>query len=354
MTRPAHTRGVRSICVVVLLLVARVAAAQPVSFQLQGDVPVGKKPLLQVRAAQDVTDLKLELDRDDGKHFSARHARLAKGQAITLPIGDGAPGKAAYKGTLTVTAGASGPWTEQLTFDTLVRAKLAVAYDAEHLDLDKRVLQFKPSRAIASAELVVIGDDGKEIAKGAATYKAAPADGWHAITWAQPAGTRAMILRLRAVTAEGTASNVELIPWSVQIDHEEVTFATDSAVIAPRETAKLDASLAKIQDVVKRSGRYMAMKLYVAGHTDTVGASAKNRKLSLARARAIAAYFKQHGVTLPIAFAGFGEDVLKVKTGDNVDNATNRRADYVIGPAAGAPPFKGPYLRVRADWKLLR
>jgi len=98
----------------------------------------------------------------------------------------------------------------------------------------------------------------------------------------------------------------------------------------------------------------MKLKLYVAGHTDTVGASAKNRKLSLARAHAIGAYFKQHGVTMPIVVAGYGEDVPKAKTADGVDNATNRRADYVLGPAAGAPPFKGPYLQARADWKLLR
>ena len=63
----------------------------------------------------------------------------------------------------------------------------------------------------------------------------------------------------------------------------------------------------------------MKMRLYVAGHTDTVGPDAKNRKLSLDRARAIAAYFRKKGLTIPIAFAGFGEDVLKVKTADSVD-----------------------------------
>ena len=72
---------------------------------------------------------------------------------------------------------------------------------------------------------------------------------------------------------------------------------------------------------MKRSEKFVKMRLYVAGHTDTVGPSAKNRKLSLDRARAIAQYFKKHGVALPIAYAGFGEDVLKVPTKDNVDEA---------------------------------
>lgn len=233
------------------------------------------------------------------------------------------------------------------------KTPIKVGYDADHLDLDKHVLQFKPSRAVDTAELTVIGDDGTQIGKGAASYDT-KASGWLAITWEQPADTRVMMLKLRVQAKDGTASNLELIPWSVEIAHEDVNFATDSAVIEPGEEKKLDASLEKVNEVVKRSEKFMKMKLYVAGHTDTVGGSAKNRKLSLDRARAIAAYYKKKGLKLPIAFAGFGEDVLKVKTADNTDERANRRADYVLGPAAGAPPFKGAYLKAKADWKLLK
>jgi outer membrane protein OmpA-like peptidoglycan-associated protein len=137
------------------------------------------------------------------------------------------------------------------------------------------------------------------------------------------------------------------------VTHEDVNFATDSAAIEPDETGKLDASLAQIDDIVKRAGRFMKLKLYIAGHTDTVGPPAKNRALSLARAVAIGAYLRKKGLAIPIIVAGFGEDVPKVKTPDNTDERANRRADYVLGPAAGAPPFKGPYLKARADWKSL-
>jgi hypothetical protein len=57
---------------------------------------------------------------------------------------------------------------------------------------------------------------------------------------------------------------------------------------------------------------------------------------------------------VPIAFAGFGEDVPKVKTPDETDERANRRADYVLGPVGGAPPFKGAYLKAKADWKALK
>ena len=343
----------RFLVLATILTVARIAGAEPVAFELHGDVQQGQKPQLQIRAAENVTDVKLELDRSDGKHFSMKQASIAKGKAVVLSIGDGAPGKMSYKGTLSV-KGSSGPWTEEMKFDTVVRAPLKIGYDADHLDLDTRALQFKPSRTgVTSAEITVIGDDGKELAKNTATYDGS-SDDWLMITWTQPAKTQVMMLKLRVATSDGAATNVELIPWSVTIDHEDVNFKTDSSKIEDSETAKLDASLAKIKDVMKASEKYMKMKLYVAGHTDTVGPPAKNRTLSLARAQSIAAYFKKKGLTIPIAFAGFGEDVLKVKTPDNTDEPANRRADYVLGPAAGAPPFKGAYLKAHAQWKQLR
>jgi outer membrane protein OmpA-like peptidoglycan-associated protein len=144
------------------------------------------------------------------------------------------------------------------------------------------------------------------------------------------------------------------VPWSVAVDHEDVNFQTDSAVIDDTEAKKLDASLGKIEEVVKRSGKFMKMKLYVAGHTDTVGPAPKNKKLSLARATAIGAYFRKHGLAIPVVVAGYGESVLKVQTADETDERANRRADYVLGPAAGVPPFRGAYSKVTADWRPLR
>jgi outer membrane protein OmpA-like peptidoglycan-associated protein len=231
-------------------------------------------------------------------------------------------------------------------------APVHVTYDAGHLDLDNHVLQFKPSRAVSEATLVAIGEDGAELGKGAATYHE-PGGQWLAITWTQATAARVMMLRLRVAAGDGAATNVELVPWSVTIDHDDVNFATDSAVIEPGETAKLDTSFAKIDELIQRTAKVMKLRLYIAGHTDTVGPAAKNRELSRARAVAIGAYLRKKGVAVPFVVAGFGEDVPKVKTPDNTDARANRRADYVLGPAAGAPPFKGPYLKAHADWKPL-
>ena len=235
-------------------------------------------------------------------------------------------------------------------------APIHVRYDAAHLDLAKHELQFQVSRPITSADLTVIGDDGSTLDQTGMQISDAGDGGpgrWIALTWNQPPSTTVLELKLRVVAADGAATDVELIPWSVTIAHEDVNFETDSAVIEPGEQAKLDASLAQIEAIVKRSSKFVKMRLYVAGHTDTVGPSGKNRTLSLQRARAIAAYFRAKGLTLPIAYAGFGEDVLAVPTPDNTDERANRRADYVIGPLGAPPPFGGPYLKAHAAWHAL-
>lgn len=230
------------------------------------------------------------------------------------------------------------------------RAPIKLAYDADHLDLDRHVLQFKPSRAVVSATLTAIGEDGSEIGTGTASYDK-PSTDWQTITWTQPADARVMILKVRVEAGDGVATNLQLIPWSVAVEHEDVNFATDSSTIDPSERAKLDASLEKILAIIKRSEKFMKLRLYIAGHTDTVGSDAKNKKLSLDRAHAIGDYFRSKKLAIPIAVAGFGEQVLKVPTPQDTDERANRRADYVLGPADGAPPFKGPYLKAHTDWR---
>lgn len=345
---------VRTLVLVLLLGYAAQAAAQPVGFELVGEVAQGQKPTLKVTAAQAVRDLRVELTRGDGRQFTMQRAALAKGQSVSFAIGDGAAGLARYRGSISAKTAAGEPWSDALEFETLVRAPIKVSYDLAHLDLAKRVLEFKLSRPAGSAELVVIGEDGRELGTGSATYRSEPADTWLPIHWTQPPETRdvrVMMLKLRAVAADGLVANVELIPWSVTIDHEDVNFSLDSAVIEPSEQAKLDASLAQITLHQRRIEKFMKLRLYVAGHTDTVGPNAKNRTLSLARARAIAGYFRKKGLALPIAVAGYGEEVLKAKTADNIDERINRRADYVLGPANAQPPFGGPYAVVQAAWQ---
>src|SRR3954464_14599443 len=107
-----------------VMLLVGTAHANPVSFAIQGDALTWKKPVLRVTAVTRVTDLRVELKRDDGKDFTMRQGALSKGQAVMLPIGDGAAGKAIYQGSISAQIVGGERWTDQLSFETLVRAPI--------------------------------------------------------------------------------------------------------------------------------------------------------------------------------------------------------------------------------------
>jgi outer membrane protein OmpA-like peptidoglycan-associated protein len=313
------------------MLALVVVFAQLVEVQLHNQVAPGQKPSLTVKPAADVARVELQLQRDDGKSFSAQHGAIKAGQSATLPFGDAH--KAKWSGKLIAVFPDGNRQSYDLTFETAVAGDLRVTYARDHLDLDARTLEFQQSRPAGKAELTVIGDDGKPLGDGAAEYHGEAAGTWLRIGWTQKPGN-VFRLELRTTSADGLTTLVKLLPWSVRVAHEEVNFEFGKSDIRPSETPKLDASYQKIidaVDVARKADPSLQVRLFIAGHTDTVGGSADNRKLSLDRARAIAVWFRDRGLPLPIAYAGFGEEALKVKTPDNTDEPRNRRADYIVG-----------------------
>jgi outer membrane protein OmpA-like peptidoglycan-associated protein len=320
--------------VVAMVAWATVAEADPLELQLKNQVPAGQKPSLTLTAQAPVASVKISLTRaEDRKAFAVTHGAMRQGQVVTLPFGDTRAGRYKWNGTLETTFPDGNRSTTQLTFETAAVGELHVTYRRDRLDLEARTLEFQLSRPAGKAELKVFGDDGAEIGQGEATYNKEPPGTWLRIGWTQKPGN-VLKLELRATDTDGVGVLVKLLPWSVRIPHEEVVFATGQSVIAPSEIPKLDAGYARIVDAVDRVRKadpQLPVKLFIAGHTDTVGAPADNRRLSLDRARAIAAWYRGRGLPIPIAYAGFGEDALKVKTPDNTDQAANRRADYIVG-----------------------
>jgi len=147
--------------------------------------------------------------------------------------------------------------------------------------------------------------------------------------------------------AENNAyTGVKIVPWSVTIEHKEVEFDTDKAIIRNSELPSLEDSLKKINralDIVKDK-ELGTITLFIAGHTDTRGSQEHNLELSRRRAQAIATWFTKRGLCIPVAFEGFGENALKKKTADEVDEQENRRVDYIL--AVEPPMTKKESLRL--------
>jgi len=145
-------------------------------------------------------------------------------------------------------------------------------------------------------------------------------------------------IEIRVTADDGGYQSVFLIPWTVRIEHREVEFDTDRAIIRQSEVPSLEDSFDKIKGVLaKVEGKQLGkVTLFIAGHTDTRGSDGHNLNLSRERARAIAAWFMKRGLCTPIAYEGFGETALKKLTADEVDEQENRRVDYIL---AVEPPM---------------
>jgi outer membrane protein OmpA-like peptidoglycan-associated protein len=225
--------------------------------------------------------------------------------------------------------------------------KLAVEVDKSKVDLENGKLEVKLTRPACKVELKVFGDSGKTLAEVAQGFDGAAAGTALVVQWSVAQKETIARIEVWGYDTEGSYVGVALTPWNVKIDHEEVNFENDSDAIRASEVPKLEASLAKVQEIVGSHKDLKGISLYIAGHTDTVGDAGYNLTLSRRRAKAIAAWFRGHGLKIPVAFEGFGEHAPVVKTGDEVAEPKNRRVDYILS----LEPPKVPQGSVAFGWK---
>ena len=80
-------------------------------------------------------------------------------------------------------------------------------------------------------------------------------------------------------------------------------------------------------EIATRSGP----EVEVIGHTDTVGSEEDNDRLSVKRAEEVMSWLAGQGFDRSqMSAVGRGERDLKVATGDNADNAANRRVEVIV------------------------
>jgi outer membrane protein OmpA-like peptidoglycan-associated protein len=219
---------------------------------------------------------------------------------------------------------------------------LKVLVDRSKVDLVKHRLEVKMSRKAGSVKLKVLDESGAEIAEHEYNFEGKPPGTALIVTWKPKSTEPVARIEVYAYDAYGYWAGVAIVPWTLKIPHQEVLFDTDKADIKPAERPKLEDSYEKIAAAIKEHKDLGAIKLFIAGHTDTVGAPGYNSELSRRRARSIGAWFKKRGLKIAVFYEGFGESVPVVKTEDEVDEPKNRRADYILAiepPAlkSGAP-----------------
>jgi outer membrane protein OmpA-like peptidoglycan-associated protein len=224
---------------------------------------------------------------------------------------------------------------------------LKVDLDKARVDLAAHKLEVRMNHAPGHVEVKVFGTTGNAplVENDLDFHGHAPGETL-TVTWADPGADVARI-DVRAYDSDGAYVGLALLPWSISIPHEEVTFATDSAAIAAAEAPKLEASYKLISAALVKYRELGAIRLFIAGRTDSVGNPGYNLKLSMRRAQAIAGWFRKRGLKVPVLFEGFGEQALLVPTPDETDEPRNRRVDYFL--AIDEPPLKTTGFR--PTWK---
>jgi outer membrane protein OmpA-like peptidoglycan-associated protein len=229
------------------------------------------------------------------------------------------------------------------------RAPLELLVDKSKVDLAEHHLELRASRDLAKVTIKVTGESGAILADEARDLSSHPAGTPLVVQWSPSSDEPVIRIEVFAYDMDGFYKGIAITPWAIAIPHEDVNFKTDSAQIEETEKSKLEASFAKVQGSLAKASQaldgheQLRVTLFVAGHTDTVGDANYNLRLSKQRAQSIARWFRQRGLKIPIAYEGFGEFALLVKTANEVDEPRNRRADYIL--STEQPVFKSTGFR---------
>lgn len=323
----------RRVAVVAALLLAvpALARAESVEIEVNAKVLSGtrEKPNLAIHATENAKDIVIKLKREDGKTYTLRTGAMAAGSVKKVPI-DVPPGREwKFTGTAERTWGGTVE-TLGVNFVAEVILPVKIEVDKSKVDLANHTLVLTSSRRVAKIDVEVTGDMGQDLGKTTVPFDGAAPGTPLTLKWNQGDGN-AMKIVLRVWDPDNFYEGLELFPWHIYIPHEEVNFATGSFKIEPKEEPKLQVSKGDIDDAIGKYGKYADIKLFIAGHTDTVGPTDSNRTLSINRARAIAEWFRRRGLRIPVMFEGFGEEALKVQTADETDELGNRRVEYIVG-----------------------
>jgi len=339
----------RWLIVVAAVCFPAAAFAQAIEVSWVGQVKFGQQPKLKIVARAPVERVEIRLNRDDGKRVDETLGNLGDSGWREVML-DGAVGRHKYSGRVTcVTDGR--PSSVQVEFETYVAGVIALGIPRPRLeDLTTGRMEIFMGIGEGQAQIVLVSatDNEPVLDHEQAFSTHNPAE--PLVLNFKPVAKATEIGRVdvRVTDPTGAYETRSFSPWMVTIPHEEVNFATDQAAVAPAEAPKLQASLALITEALKKNPGVVP-KLFIAGHTDTVGAAPYNVALSRKRAAAIAAWFRKNGLTIAITYEGFGEHALRVPTPDNTGEPKNRRVDYIL--AVEEPVLKA--IDFRPSWKLV-
>lgn len=139
------------------------------------------------------------------------------------------------------------------------------------------------------------------------------------------------------VSADGVASALDLTTLTLRENFGDIPTMmpaepADYTVYFKSGTSDLTAdSVVTLNTVLEDLRERPGADVEVVGHTDTVGSTEANDKLSVTRAEVVGAMLRANAIDGSlIRLSGRGERELRVYTKDNVDESRNRRVQIIV------------------------
>lgn len=314
-------------------LLVPAAAAQDLAFGYSPAPKEKENPALFITPARAVAELYVEIEAG-GKTYTFTRKNAAPGvqQRFEWPRDTKVTEATAFVRARFADGDVS---EQQVPIRYSYEMPLKVDLSRARADIQARTITVSVSARVTSAEITVYGAHKAVLDQLTVPVNAGPGE----ITLSFPGDPSEVVLVVVKLQNETAWTTFDYSPWFLNVPHEDILFDSGSAAIPASEVWKMEATLRQLQEIADKYGSVVPIKLYIAGCTDTVGSAEMNRDLSARRAQAIAAWLKAHGFTYPIYTYGFGETLLATPTGDETDNAANRRVLYMVGtmpPPAGS------------------
>ena len=314
-------------------------------------VTAGKTfPAILLAPNEGLKSLKIRLtDTKTGKKLSLSASKLRAGKRKELLIKH-KPGQHNWNAEGVIVWANGKRETFKTSFKTTRVGKLAVSIAPADVDMDTRKLQFRATNPVKQIALKIVGEGGKVLAETEEDYDDnAPGDLVKVDFSSLTTKGDILYMDLKVWDVANFWVAVRITPFTIEIPHDDVVFASGSSAITKTEAPKLRETMKHIRDALAKHGTLLQLKLFVAGYTDTVSDKAYNKNLSAQRARSICAWFRRNGLKIPLYYQGFGESVLAVPTPDNTPEPRNRRALYILSSQTPGTSKQIP----KSAWKRL-
>jgi outer membrane protein OmpA-like peptidoglycan-associated protein len=339
--RAADCLVIQNLFVGLLFLIAAQAAMAQSAPEFKLSAPsrlkVGQPLIISIQVSQNLESLTANLVRSKGlvELGHKRWQAVLAGRTYELK-------QALKAGTheLKLVLSAStenGPSKIEFPLEVRVIAPMRVEVSKDGLDANQGRLSIFAHSALSQAKIEIFDQTGTMTERTVTQLPVQNQSGSIELMFEPIKPERVFRLELSVEDGAGQWKRFKFVRWFAEIPHDDVIFESGRWEILPKESKKLEAAITILKREVRsfrasvgRADVDFDVSLYVGGMTDTVGTKADNQRLSSRRARSIAVYFRSKGLALPIFVAGFGEAGLRLPTADEVSEAQNRRAIYVL------------------------